>query len=41
MGGEFVDLQEDQNIPDRSVLNVIVIAQAEQVFFFSFDSRFL
>ena len=33
-GGEFVDLQEDQNIPDRSVLNVIVIVQAEQVGFF-------
>ena len=31
-GGEFVDLQEDQDIPDRSALNVIVInTQAEQV----------
>ena len=30
-GGEFLDLQEGQNIPDRSVLNVVVITQAEQV----------
>ena len=29
--GEFVDLREDQDIPDRSVLNVVVIAQEQQV----------
>lgn len=34
---EFVDLQEDQDIsPDHSVLNVILIPQADQMLFFFF-----
>lgn len=31
--GEFIDIKEDKNIPDHSVLNVIVLSQAEQVGF--------
>ena len=34
--GEFIDIKEDKNIPDHSVLNVIVLSQAEQVGFFVF-----
>ena len=32
--GEFIDIKEEKNIPDHSVLNVIVLSQAEQVVFF-------
>ena len=35
--GEFIDIKEDKNIPDQSVLNVFAFSQAEQVgFFFGF-----
>lgn len=35
-GGAFVDLSDGQKIPHKSVLNVAILAQAQQVSFYTY-----